>query len=433
MDPLKNPFAPGAGNRPPELAGRDQVLDEIGLALSRVIAGRHDRGHLLKGLRGVGKTVLLNEIDTMAQERGYETALIEAPEDGKLAELLVPRLRSALLRVSRKEKAKDLMRDAWTALRGFAAAFKVTSGGLEFGVAEPHTGGVADSGNLELDLPDLLLTIGRAAKAAGTGVAIIIDEVQYLNNAELGALIVAIHSVSQKGLPVLFFGGGLPQVAGNAGDAKSYSERLLRYPDIGALAHEAALDAIRKPIKAEGAAIQQDALERIVELTQGYPYFLQEWGYHTWNVAPASPITLLDVELATKIALHNLDKDFFQVRLERLRPNEKNYLRAMAALGRGPYKSGDIAKRLGEKTQGVAFLRESLIRKGMIFSPRFGVNEFTVPMFDGFMERTLPVWPAPSSDNEAADDADDRVASTRARQRDPDDQPRGRGRKRGNG
>lgn len=409
MDPARNPFAPGAGNPPPELAGRDEVLEAVELAMVRVRSGRYDRGHLLLGLRGVGKTVLLNEVDRIADKHGLLTVVIEAPEEGKLAEMLVPRLRSVLIKLSRKEKAKDLAKQSLATLRSFASVFKITVGGVEVAVTEAD--GVADSGMLELDLPDLLLAIGRAAQAGETGVVLIIDEVQYLSPAELSALIVAIHAISQKSIPVMLFGGGLPQLAGLAGDAKSYAERLFRYPAVGALSREAAINAIRKPIQEENGEITDDALETIIELTQGYPYFLQEWGYHTWNIAPTSPITAQDVEAATAKALAHLDSDFFKVRLDRLQPREKEYLRAMADLGPGHHRSGAIAKRIGSETTSIGFLRDTLIKKGMIYSPKYAMNAFTVPLFDDFMRRTMPDWRPGATEAEAVSGDDESEAS----------------------
>lgn len=394
MDPRKNPFAPGAGNPPPELAGRSAILEEIDVALARVRDGLHDRGQLLLGLRGVGKTVLLNEIERLATENGYVTAVLEAPAEGKLAALLVPRLRGLLVQLSMTAKAKAAAREGLGVLRAFASAFKVKIGDAEFGVAAAN--GKADSGNLETDLPDLFLAIGAAAKAADKAAALLIDEVQYLSKAELSALIVAVHRVNQKKLPLMLFGAGLPQLAGLAGDAKSYAERLFRFPGIGALSPDAAREAIVKPIRAQGADITEEAVDLIVRTTDGYAYFLQEWGFHSWLVAKASPITADDVQTATARAMSRLDNDFFRVRLDRLTPREKDYLRAMAELGPGPHRSGDIATHLGIEVTGAGFLRKALTVKGMIFSPQYGLTAFTVPMFDVFLRRSMPGW-VPSS------------------------------------
>jgi len=390
----RNPFAPGAGHQPPELAGRDKILEDAAVALERIMRGRSDRGHLLLGLRGVGKTVLLNRIERLALERGYHVALIEAPEEKPLAAQLLPRLRAILIKLSRQERAKALAMRGLAVVRSFARAFKVTLGGVEIEVSPED--GVADSGDLESDLPELLLVVGEAAAAAAVGVAILIDEVQYLSPNDFSALIVAMHRVSQRNRPVVLFGAGLPQIARLAGDAKSYAERLFRFPPVDRLDGKSAEAAIRKPIEEEGAAIEPEAVRLICERTQGYPYFLQEWGYHAWDAAPASPISVADVEAASIDARTRLDEDFFRVRFDRLTDREKDYVRAMAELGRGPHRSGDIAGALKIELQSAAPLRDSLIKKGMIYSEQHGRNAFTVPMFDDFMRRAMPDWTPPA-------------------------------------
>jgi hypothetical protein len=388
MDPARNPYSPGAGTPPPELAGREQILEEARIALARVKAGRSAKSQMLLGLRGVGKTVLLNRIERMAQEQGYSTILVEAPESRGLPELLVPPLRKLLLRFDRGERVRVRARAALRALRNFASVFRVSAGELEFGV-EPERG-IADSGNIESDLTDLLVAVAEAAQESDTAVALLIDEVQYLSSAELAALIVAVHKISQKSLPLIFFGAGLPQLAGLAGEAKSYAERLFDYPDVGALDPPAARDALREPARREGAEYTVAALSIIVKTTQGYPYFLQEWGAHAWKVASRSPIGEEDARRATELAIAQLDRGFFRVRLDRLTPREKTYMRAMAGLGPGPHRSGDIAQALNTRVQSVAPVRQSLIRKGMIYSPAHGDTAFTVPMFDEFLLRSMP-------------------------------------------
>jgi hypothetical protein len=393
MDPLKNPFSPGAGAPPPELAGRDEIIGAANVALHRIRLGRAEKSQMLLGLRGVGKTVLLNRIAWLAKEIGYHTAEMEAPEGQRLAEYLAPNLKSTLLRLSRLEQARDYAARAMGALRGFASTFKVSIGDVEFGVTEPE---VADSGNLEVDLPELLIATAEAAKAGGTSVAIFVDEVQYLTEVDLRALIVALHRIAQKGLPLVVFGAGLPQVAALAGEAKSYAERLFDFPDVGALDPKAAVRAIREPIRGEGADIESAALQQIVQVTKGYPYFLQEWGKHAWNTAQSSPITLADLSSAGTAATTALDKSFFRVRFDRLTPREQDYLRAMAELGPGPHRSGVIAEKLGTGVEKAGPLRNGLIRKGMIWSPAHGDTAFTVPMFDEFMRRVIPTWDGPS-------------------------------------
>lgn len=387
MDEFSNPFAPGAGNPPPELAGRTSILDRSVLALRRLQAGRHERSQLLLGLRGVGKTVLLNRIEQLAEEHNSETVFIEAPEREKLASQLVPPLRKALLRMNRMEAARDAVRRAAGALRNFASVFNISMGDFELGVSPSP--GIADSGDLGIDLTDLLVSFAQVAESSGRVATLLIDEVQYLSQEELGALIVACHKSSQRQLPFLFVGAGLPQLAGLAGEAKSYAERLFHYPDVGALPEVDAVEALNGPANKAGATFTDGALRQIIELTQGYPYFLQEWGYHAWNNSPSTTISEESIPTATELAIKRLDEGFFRVRFDRLTPREKDYMHAMADLGPGPHRSGDIAKNMHAEVRQVAPLRSTLIGKGMIYSPAHGDTAFTVPMFDEFLERTM--------------------------------------------
>lgn len=386
MDPVRNPFAPGAGSQPPELAGRDDIVAEAKITLQRVLIGRHGRSQLLLGLRGTGKTVLLNRIEQEAESFGHVTSFIEAPEDGTLAQLLYPRLQQSLRKLSLVEGAKSKAYEALRALRSFAGTFRVQIG--DYSIAVDPEPGLADSGNLEFDLVDLFLAVGQAAKSAGRGWCLLIDEVQYLSQEELSALIVALHRISQKQLPVVFFGAGLPQLAGLTGDAKSYAERLFSFVSIGPLDEVAAKKAIVDPIDDEGESIAPDAVMRILRLTKCYPYFLQEWGYQTWNHATTSSITLSDVETASAPALARLDEGFFYVRFDRLTPKEREYVIAMAQLGSGPYRSADVADKLGEPPSKLGPRRAQIIAKGMIYSPQHGDIAFTVPMFDDYLRRT---------------------------------------------
>lgn len=385
MDPVRNPFAPGAGSQPPELAGRETIVGNALNALSRVLIGKHDRSQMLLGLRGTGKTVLLNKIESMAEDAGYLTSFIEAPEDRDLKELLYPKIQQTVRRLSLIENAKAKAHRAMRALRSFASVFKIEMGDFSLSV-DPEVG-TADSGNLEYDLSDLFVAIGEACKEAGKGWCLLIDEVQYLKDDELAALIVALHRISQKQLPVIFFGAGLPQLAGLSGDAKSYSERLFHYPKVGPLDSAAAMQAVRGPIDDEGESIEDSALKKIVSETEGYPYFLQEWGYQAWNTADCSPIVETDVTQASNDALKRLDDGFFQVRFDRLTPKEREYVIAMAELGKGPYRSSDVADQLGEPPAKLGPRRAQIISKGMIYSPQYGDIDFTVPMFDDYLRR----------------------------------------------
>lgn len=388
MDPLTNPFAPGAGTQPPELAGRDEVLQAAKTAFARVKLGRSAKSQMLLGLRGVGKTVLLNKLAALAEDAGFLSIMLEAPEDRRLAEMLVPPLRQHLFKLSHKEATKDIARRGLAVLRAFAGAFKVGVGDIEFSVQSEV--GTADSGNFEADLPEVLLATTEAAKAAGLGIALFIDEVQYLSLPDLAALIASVHKLVQKGLPFVLIGAGLPQLAALAGEAKSYAERLFDYPRIDALPSQEARKAIVVPIDREGVEIDDDAVDFIVETSHGYPYFLQEWGYHTWARAERSPITLADAGQARLTTLRALDESFFRVRFDRMTPREKDYVRAMAELGQGPHRSGEIAQALDIGVQAAAPLRSGLIKKGMIYSPQHGDTAFTVPMFDEFLKREMP-------------------------------------------
>jgi AAA domain len=388
MDPVRNPFAPGAGSQPPELAGRAEIISDADIALQRILIGRHDKSQIMLGLRGTGKTVLLNKIEEMAQDHHHLTSYIEAPEGRTLESLLYPKIHQVLRKLSLIEGAKAATHQAMRALRSFASAFRISVGDVSLAV-DPETG-TADSGILEYDLGDLFMRVGEAAKSAQVAWTLLIDEVQYLSGKDLSALIVAIHRVNQKNLPIMFFGAGLPQVAALSGDAKSYAERLFNYPTIGPLTAQAAAEAIRQPIESAGEAISDDALHDIIIKTKGYPYFLQEWGYQAWNTAGASPISSDDVEHASSSVIRRLDEGFFRVRFDRLTPKEREYVIAMASLGNGPYRSSDVAAKLNESVQSLGPRRAMIINKGMIYSPAHGDIAFTVPMFEEYLERTIP-------------------------------------------
>jgi hypothetical protein len=385
MDPKKNPFAPGVGTQPPELAGRSGIVTDAGVAIARAKRGL-GKSMLLLGLRGVGKTVLLNRLAELSQSDDCLPVVLQANEGETLADLLVPPLRAALFGLSRSAKAAEVAKRGLVVLRSFAGAFKVKVGEVEPGL-EPDVG-AADSGNFEYDLTTLLETVSLAAKAERSALVLFIDEVQYLSSADLSALILATHRLGQKALPFLLIGAGLPQLAGLAGDARSYAERLFDYPPVGPLLPLAARDAIAAPLRRESLAIDEQALEHIVRQTKGYPFFLQEWGYQVWNAAEGSPITLEDVKLAGRAVEERLDTGFFKVRVDRLTPREKEYVHAMAALGPGPHRSGDISAVLKKKVTALSPTRDGLIRKGMVYSPQHGETAFTVPMFDEFLRRS---------------------------------------------
>lgn len=390
MDPIKNPFSPGAGSPPPELVGRDPVLEQARILLGRVRTKRSEKSMLLTGLRGVGKTVLLNDIERLARSEGYRTLSLEAHEDKPLGPLIAPSLRTLLYDLDRAAGAGDKVKRGLAVLRSFVGALKVTYGEVSFGLDIEPEKGAADSGDLEIDLPNLFVAVAEAAEERKSAVALLVDEIQYFSHRELGALIMAMHKVQQRQLPLVLLGAGLPILPGLAGESKSYAERLFSFPDIGALSQADTAKALREPALAAGVVFEPEALEEIYRLTKGYPYFLQEWGYQAWNLAAASPITLKVVQNATATVIPRLDKNFFRVRFDRLTPSEKNFLRAMAELGPGPQRTGDIAETLGVKITGLGPVRAKLIRKRMVYSPAHGEMAFTVPLFDEFMLRSMP-------------------------------------------
>ena len=390
MNRLENPYAPGAGTPPPELAGRDALRETARISLERIRRGRSEKSLLLIGLRGVGKTVLLERIRQDAEATGIHTVRVEAPESRSLPALLAPHLRQALIRLSRVESSKALAQRGLNVLAGFARALKIKYGDIEVGIDLPGEAGTADNGDLELDLAPLLEVVGEAARGGSTAITIFIDELQYVEEDQLAALISALHHSAQRQLPVCLIGAGLPQLRGRMGRAKSYAERLFEFSEVGPLSNEAATQAIEKPAAAAGVHFEQAALDELVRQTQGYPYFLQEWGKHTWDVASKTPIVLQDVHDATTATLTALDESFFRVRFDRLTPQEKRYLRAMAELGPGPHRSGDVADALSKKVTALGPARNKLIAKGMIWSPSHGDTAFTVPLFDEFMRRIMP-------------------------------------------
>jgi hypothetical protein len=390
MNPVHNPYAPGAGTRPPALAGRESLLETVAVAMARIKEGRTAKNYLLVGLRGVGKTVLLDAIRDKADEAGLTTLRVESPENKSLPALLAPQLRKALLKLSLSKQAEDLARRALKGLAGFVKALKIKYNDIELGIDDEPEPGLADNGDLESDLVDLMEVAGQAAQKAGSALILCIDELQYVEESQLGALITALHRCAQQQLPVMLVGAGLPQLRGQMGNAKSYAERLFDFFFVGPLQQEDANTALVIPAKQEGVTFHPEALTHIFQETQGYPYFIQEWGKHTWDVATQSPITLDDAVKASRLTIASLDESFFRVRFDRLKPSEKLYLRAMAEIGEGSHRSGDIADILSKGVTTLAPVRASLIKKGMIWSPGHGETAFTVPLFAAFMKRIMP-------------------------------------------
>ncbi len=385
MDMVENPYRPGAGTSPPALIGRDDLIDAFGVTIRRAMAGRPGKSVMPVGLRGVGKTVLLNRFVQIATHEGMKVAFVEAPETGDFRSLLAVRLRKILLDLDQGLGRRAVLR-ALRVLKSFS--FQLPDGSaISLGV-DPLVG-QADSGLLADDVTDLLVAVGEAAREERSGVLLAIDEVQYLSDVELAAIITAIHRTGQLDLPVVLVGAGLPQLPGLMGEAKSYAERLFDFPLIGSLDRSQAAEVLTVPAAELGVGYTDEALELLLDQTEGYPYFLQEWGYHLWNNATSNPISGDDARSVVPLVLDQLDRNFFMVRLDRLTPKEKEYLKAMADLGPGPHRSGDIAARLGVRVESVAPRRSGLIGKGMIYSPAHGDTAFTVPLFDEFLHRVL--------------------------------------------
>ena len=390
MDPVRNPYAPGAGNPPPELAGRSDIIDQATIAVRRIAFGNPNKSIILVGLRGVGKTVLLNNINVVAEREKCQTLFVEAHDGKSLPDLLVPGLRSILFSLSTKEAAKETAKRGIRVLKSFLGGLKVSVGGLDIDLSVDSERGIADSGDIEHDLPELICVIGEAAQKAGSAVILFIDEIQYLSEKEFSSIIMAIHRTNQLKLPVLLIGAGLPQVLSLAGNSKSYSERLFRYPRIGALSDEDAIRAIRNPAEEEGVEFEDLAIEKILLVTQKYPYFIQQWAYEAWNISDSEHISGSVIDQATKLALKELDESFFKVRFDRCTPAERRYMRALAECGDGIHRSANVSDKLKLKITTVAPTRNNLIRKGMIYSPGHGDTAFTVPLFHEYMIRIIP-------------------------------------------
>lgn len=396
MDPNANPFNPGAGTPPPELVGRDAVLEQADVILERIKRGRSERSLLFVGLRGVGKTVLLREVRHRATNKDYAVEMLEAQEGQTISELLAPALRRLLLDLDSTRKTVSAVKRGLRVLRSFLGTIKMAAGHVELTLGVDPEEGRADSGNLESDLKDLLIAIGEAARDARQPIALLIDELQYLSKRDLAALTRGLHAVAQESLPVVLFGAGLPQLFSQVGEAKSYAERLFLFSDIDRLSQLDSNEVVRGPVQHEGASVTDDALDEIYKQTNGYPYFLQEWGYRAWNLAPEKAIDIKVAHEATRLALKELDHQFFRVRFDRVTPAEREYMRALAELGEGVHRSAEVADLIGKTTNQLGTVRDALIRKGMVYSPAHGHIAFTVPLFDQFMKRTLAAPTKPS-------------------------------------
>lgn len=394
MDGIRNPFTPGAGSPPPELVGRDEVMESARILFGRALLHKPERSMLLTGLRGVGKTVLLNRMEKAAQAAHYKTIFIEAEETRPLGAALVPALRGLLYEMNHMAGVGEKARQAIRVLRNFIGSIKLSYG--DFGIDIDPLPGRGDTGDMSIDLPELFLAVAEAVDEKQMGVALFIDEIQLLKPEEFTALILAMHKLQQRQLPLVLLGAGLPTIPRLAGEAKSYAERLFAYPNIGQLSREDSYAALAKPTEQEHVYFAHGALQTIYEHTQGYPYFLQEWGYQVWNQAEegSGRITEDDVDKALPRVIARLDENFFRVRYDRLTEGEKRFMRAMATFEGNECRSADLAEVMGVKPTALTPVRANLIRKGMVYSPRHGVLEYSVPLFGDFMRRTIPVFSA---------------------------------------
>jgi len=387
LNPVLNPYAPGAGTRPPALVGRDALLDASDLKLQRAVAGLAENPMMLVGLRGVGKTVLLNAFVDVAEARGLPVARGEITDTDGFPAMVARMARSTLYALSLGERVRGRTARALGVVKAFSLKIP---GAVEVDVELDPVRGRADSGDLAADLTDLFDELGRASREHDKAVVLALDEAQELGRVELGALLSALHHVAQDRLPVVCVCAGLPQLQGRAGEAKSYAERLVEFVTVDSLEEADAAAALTIPAADFDVSFSSEAIERIVTQTGGYPYYLQAYGKHVWNTARDMPVSDSDVERATPLVLAALDEGFFRTRLDRVPETERRYLRAMAGLGPGPHRSGDIAAAMDRKASQVSKVRDSLISKGLLYSPRYGWTAFTVPRFDEFLLRIFP-------------------------------------------
>ena len=392
MDPIRNPFAPGAGQRPPELAGRERELKAFEVVLERVARGRPERSLVLTGLRGVGKTVLLGELRAMAVRHKWGAGKIEARPDADLRRPLSAALHRAIRDLAVRHRAPDRVEEVLGVLKAFALRANKADAKLrdrwQPGIDVPAAQGRADSGDIEIDLVELFTDVAELAADVGTGVAVFIDEIQDLQPDDVSALCAACHELSQSGAPLVVVGAGLPHVPAVLSASKSYSERLFRYARIDRLDREDADFAVMAPIEREDAGIEPEALDALFDASGGYPYFIQAYGKAAWDAAPSDPITVKDVQVAAPEAESELAVGFFGSRYERATPAEREYLQAMAELTQGrdePAGTADVAVFLGRKPSSLSPARDSLMKKGLVFSAERGQIAFTVPHFGHYL------------------------------------------------
>ena len=391
MDNINNPYTPNAGASPEALIGRDDQTQAFEVLLKRLTRGRSEQSMIITGLRGVGKTVLLNRFVEIAAAEGWEVVEFEASkhDDRHFRQTMFSQLKAALLRLSPRARWTSRGKRAAEVLSSFAVSVD-QQGTWSVSWDVPPAEGFADHGDLGMDLTDVFLAIGEAAREVGKGLVVLVDEVQFLTSSQLEALIQSVHKTVQKNLPVTFVGAGLPQIAELAGDAKSYAERLFKFPRIDSLQGDEARKALTEPAASEGAVFDTDAVDLAMEITRGYPYFIQELGYQVWTVASDDRVRREDIEVAREAYDAKLDSSFFRVRLDRATPLQTAYMRAMAQLGPEPQKAADVARLLGRDSTQVGPTRAELIEMGLLYTPDHGYAAFTVPDFDKFMLRAVP-------------------------------------------
>jgi AAA ATPase domain len=388
--PHDNPYTPNAGARPPALVGRDEELEAFEVLLDRLRRGHTEQSMLITGLRGVGKTVLLTSFEERARERDWTTVEAEITKGTEFGTRMGQLVRRALLQLAPRARWEDRARRAAAVLKSFQLTV-TPEGALTAGLDVEAAAGFADSGQLDEDLTDLLIALGEAAQEHDCGVVFLIDEVHFLTTPELEALIAALHKTVQRQLPITLVGAGLPQLPRLAGEAKSYAERLFKFPSIGRLSAGEAERALAEPAERLGVGFERKAVSAVIDYTEGYPYFLQEYGNVLWNQVEASPITAADVADAQEAVEAKLDGGFFRVRAERTTDLELRYMRAMADLGPDPQQAKDVAAKLGRTSEQMGPTRSRLIEKGLLFTPGHGLAAFTVPQFDRFMRRAYPL------------------------------------------
>jgi hypothetical protein len=388
VDPVRNPYAPGAGQRPPELAGRDRELAQFDVVLERVARGRPERSMVLTGLRGVGKTVLLNALRSQAIQRLWGTGKIEARPDQSLRRPVAAALHMAIRELAPRHRSPDRIEEFLGVLKAFALREAGKSKGAarwQPGIDVPAARGRADSGDIEIDLTELFGDAASVATDVGSGIALYVDEMQDIPVDDVSALCAACHELSQTGAPLIVVGAGLPHLPSLLSSSKSYSERLFRYVRIDRLGREAADLALTAPAAREGVEFTPDALDALYAAADGYPYFVQAYGKVAWDAAPESPIGVDDVKVAAPEAEAELAVGFFGSRYERATPAERDYMRAMAGLGDGPVGTAEVAESLGRKPSSLSPARDSLLKKGLVYSAERGLVAFTVPHFGQFL------------------------------------------------